>query len=154
MHFWIRIEWNQPDCGLIWLIRTHRLWVLSQTRNCHQPFQPAAKGRLRGNTLNLCNHMRTHNQMAALLTGLWVRAIPQKLKLLWDRMATSFTAPYPCYICHNLELNEGVGRVATAKHSLAEHLVNVLFMFVNTGWIAHWYSTKQWLKIIFVLGWL
>ena len=48
--FWFRIEWNQPDCGLIWLMRTRKLWVPSPTQIGHQPFELTARGGKRGNT--------------------------------------------------------------------------------------------------------
>ena len=37
--------------------------------------------------------MRAHNQLAAILNRPMVKGIPQKWRLLWDRIDTSFTAP-------------------------------------------------------------
>ena len=44
--------------------------------------------------LYIYNHMRAHNQLAALLTDRpMVKGILRKLRSLWDRIYTSFTAP-------------------------------------------------------------
>ena len=95
MRFWIRIEWHQPDCGLLWLMRTHRLWVPSPTRIFHQPFRPSAKGRLPENTycsLSITICARTLSWLLYTYRPM-VKGIPRKLRLLWDRMVASFTVP-------------------------------------------------------------